>query len=179
MWRFGALHRFYRNQACILNRLFQERPRAVEVLRGFDICTDESGVPLWVLVDTFVKVRRAANQATARLTRRARRPVAAPRATVHAGEDFIHLLTGLRRVDQAVRYLALEEGDRIGHALALGLQAERWASESGRIMQTKLERLLDLTWEWARSAGRGRMADSGRAEYLVREISRPGVLYSR
>lgn len=42
-------------------------------------------------------------------------------ATFHAGEDFYDLADGLRAIFESVRFLGLEAGDRIGHAIALGL----------------------------------------------------------
>lgn len=46
--------------------------------------------------------------------------------TYHAGEDFIHLLSGIRAVYEAVYFLDLDRGDRIGHATALGIDAGLW-----------------------------------------------------
>lgn len=45
--------------------------------------------------------------------------------TVHAGEDFVDLLTGLRQIDEAVSLLQV---DRIGHSVALGLN---WGNGEG------------------------------------------------
>lgn len=46
--------------------------------------------------------------------------------TYHAGEDFRHLLSGMRQVFEAVYYLSLQPGDRIGHATAVGIAPELW-----------------------------------------------------
>lgn len=43
--------------------------------------------------------------------------------TYHVGEDFYDLADGLRAIDEAVRFLHLEHGDRLGHCLALGTDA--------------------------------------------------------
>ena len=61
----------------------------------------------------------------------------------------MHLLTGLRLVDQAIEQLELREGDRIGHGLALGVDAREWARRSSRIAMTRETRLLDLVWQWS------------------------------
>ena len=68
------------------------------------------------------------------------------RITVHAGEDFVHLLTGLRRLDDAIQHLGLEEGDRIGHGIALGLNPVTWFERTRQVVQTREERLFDLVW---------------------------------
>lgn len=41
--------------------------------------------------------------------------------TIHAGEDFIDPITGLREIWEAIEFLKLKNGDRIGHALAAAL----------------------------------------------------------
>lgn len=48
--------------------------------------------------------------------------------TYHAGEDFFHLLDGLRTIYEAVEFLKLGDGDRMGHASAAGVDPKLWAS---------------------------------------------------
>ena len=92
--------------------------------------------------------------------------------TVHAGEDFVDPLTGLRNIWEAVHDLDLRAGDRIGHAIAAALDKkrlrellERRASprgESGveqqtgeksfRILKPRGTHLLDLAWKWQLTA---------------------------
>jgi len=40
--------------------------------------------------------------------------------TYHVGEDFMDIADGLRAVDEAIKFLNLTNGDRLGHALVLG-----------------------------------------------------------
>lgn len=47
-------------------------------------------------------------------------------ATFHAGEDFYDLADGLRAIDEAIHLLQLKASDRIGHALALGIDAVKY-----------------------------------------------------
>ena len=44
--------------------------------------------------------------------------------TYHVGEEFYSIADGLRAIDEALRFLGLRRGDRLGHALALGVQPE-------------------------------------------------------
>lgn len=46
--------------------------------------------------------------------------------TFHAGEDFFDILDGLRTIDELLLYMDYGKGNRIGHALALGLSAEKF-----------------------------------------------------
>lgn len=67
--------------------------------------------------------------------------------TYHVGEDFRHLLSGLRAVDEALRFLNMGAGDRIGHGLALGLDYTKWCLRMGsELAMPKGERLDDLAW---------------------------------
>ena len=46
--------------------------------------------------------------------------------TFHVGEDFLDIVDGLRAVDEAVRFLNLQCGDRIGHGTVLGINVKKW-----------------------------------------------------
>jgi hypothetical protein len=90
---------------------------------------------------------------------------------VHAGEDFVHLLTGLRHVDEAIEQLGLREGDRIGHGVAVGIDPRDWAQRAGRIPMLAEERLFDLVWEWTWHAEYGSDPSRGRGVFLTHEIA--------
>lgn len=68
-------------------------------------------------------------------------------ATYHVGEDFLDIINGLRAIDEAVFFLNLSRGDRIGHALALGINPEiHYRLKGYQISMTKQERLDDIIW---------------------------------
>jgi len=79
---------------------------------------------------------------------------AAPRLglTCHLGEDFDHPLTGLRAVEEGMTILNMQRGDRLGHALVLGLTSNKTYLEArlhkGVLLQPRGERLADLIWSW-------------------------------
>ena len=52
--------------------------------------------------------------------------------TFHAGEDFVHLLSGLRMMVEAVDFLDMEQGDRIGHGTAAGIEPSLWMNRIGK-----------------------------------------------
>ena len=67
--------------------------------------------------------------------------------TYHVGEDFLDIIDGLRAIDEAISFLNMRCGDRLGHALALGIDVDEWyASKSGRILITQLDYLDNLVW---------------------------------
>lgn len=147
-YRFAEYYARQRGLALTAARLFRHFPAAVFAIRGVDVCTDELGVPTWVMAPLLRYVKEAASVAAREAERAAGRPLQRFGTTVHAGEDFVHLLGGLRRIDEAIVRFHLRRGDRLGHALALGTDPEMWAERAGRMSFSREERLFDLAWEW-------------------------------
>lgn len=147
-YRFGGYYVQRRREAAALGGLFLTFPRMLERVRGVDLCTDELGIPLWVVLPLVRYVRAAAGQANMSLRTASRTALPPLRTTVHAGEDFVHLVGGLRRVAESVEFLQMGEGDRIGHGVALGVDVEAWAARSTGLTIPRGERLLDLIWIW-------------------------------
>lgn len=63
--------------------------------------------------------------------------------TFHAGEDFVHLLSGLRMMVEAVEFLDMEQGDRIGHGTAAGIEPSLWMNRIGKTMKMRKGEWLD------------------------------------
>lgn len=61
--------------------------------------------------------------------------------TYHVGEDFEHLVSGIRAVFDAVYFLELRNGDRIGHATAIGICPSLW-------LDTMPEKIFIKRSEW-------------------------------
>ena len=65
--------------------------------------------------------------------------------TYHCGEDFHHLLSGMRAIYEAIEFLELEKGNRIGHATAIGILPEIWLeSMPAKIVLPRSEWFLNL-----------------------------------
>lgn len=65
--------------------------------------------------------------------------------TFHCGEDFRHLITGMRAVYDVIHLLDFTPGNRVGHAVALGISPDIWLdSMPGKVVMTRREWLLDL-----------------------------------
>lgn len=68
-------------------------------------------------------------------------------ATYHAGEDFLDIVDGLRAIDEAVEFLNLTHGDRLGHALALGIDPfDYYELKDSRIILSKQDLLDNIVW---------------------------------
>lgn len=69
------------------------------------------------------------------------------KVTYHVGEEFLDVTDGLRAIDEAIRFLQLDCGDRIGHALALGVDIEKWYRlKNYQVTLTKQDYLDNIAW---------------------------------
>lgn len=72
--------------------------------------------------------------------------------TYHAGEDFYDLVDGIRAIDETVLFFRMGYGCRIGHALALGVDALEYYHSRHRNVIIPRQLLLDnLIWLYYRS----------------------------
>lgn len=137
---------YFRKQARIaasMGEVISSVPSLLWFLRGIDIAADELGAPAWVFVPIFAYLRQISEIASRR--RGAGPPLG---VTAHVGEDFRHLLEGMRRVYEQVHYTLGPAGGRLGHAVALGVDPMLWADSSRSVVMPAEERLWDLVVEW-------------------------------
>lgn len=65
----------------------------------------------------------------------------------HVGEEFLDLVDGLRAIDETIRFLNLSYGDRLGHALALGISPEEYYQSKEYIIIASKQDILDnIVW---------------------------------
>jgi hypothetical protein len=169
-YRYASYYQTQRRSAMSVEWLLRHRPLSLEILRGFDVCTDEVAVPTWVIALLLQRVRTAAEDGAQAFRSWFGWSPPLPRTTVHAGEDFVHLLTGMRLLDEAIEGLGLTAGDRLGHGLSLGMDPWDWASRAGRVPVAREDRLFDLVWESQFYASHGGCSDPSRLGLLHREI---------
>lgn len=115
------------------------------LLRGFDVAGNENQHPIEVFAPTLRWMREHPL-----MVQDPRSLQSAPRRSlsVHAGEDFKHLLSGLRHLDETVKFCAMGNGDRLGHGLALGLSPHDWALRQGTALVRMDHHLDNLVWLW-------------------------------
>ncbi len=152
---FGARHAVWfsrqRRSAVAVASALRDHPELLLVLRGIDVANLEQAQPAWVLRPLFDIVRDASERASRRLAHAVPGWRVPPvRATLHAGEDYLRITEGLRRMHEAIEFGLLRQGDRFGHGLAVGANPE---TERGTtVAQPREERLDDLLWELDRYA---------------------------
>lgn len=111
------------------------------LLRGLDVAGNENTAPIELFAPVLRKIRTECRKSSML-------GAAAPvlYLSIHAGEDFSHVLTGLRRIDETVRFCAMEKGDRLGHALALGIDPFLYAQRQQLAFMPLDEHLDNLVW---------------------------------
>lgn len=106
-------------------------PKVISKLTGIDAASDE----LICRPEVFGPVFRKAKS------------IGMGNVTYHVGEDFYDVVDGLRAIDEAIRFLDLRSGSRLGHALALGTDSETYYTKRHRYIIIPAQILLDnLVW---------------------------------
>lgn len=124
---------------------FRENYREVasEVL-GIDGCSQEIGCRPEVFAQVF---RFLSNHVVDEVLGLEAVNVAQLRMTFHVGEDFLDIVDGLRAVDEAIHFLNLQCGDRIGHGTVLGIDVRKWyLFKKNTIVLTKQDYLDNIVW---------------------------------
>lgn len=142
---------FFMNLAMAIEEMRETIPKLSEYLVGIDAASDENAMEPWMFSPAYEVVRAHCNT----------KPVLKAKAsqvsfekiqnigfTYHVGEDFRHILSGLRHVDEVLEEFGYKPGDRLGHALALGIDIDRWIADNEVVPMPLHEHMENLLWIW-------------------------------
>ena len=91
--------------------------------------------------------------------------------TYHVGEDFLDVVDGLRSVDEAVHFLNLRCGDRIGHGTVLGIDVGKWyLFKENTIVLPQQDYLDNVVWLYHKLAEYGIEGMDVLKEQLLRDF---------
>jgi adenosine deaminase len=113
-----------------------------KAIRGYDVAGNENELPIEIFAPALRVLRSAKHRSISMYSSRFQKPF----LTVHAGEDYSHLVSGLRAIDEAVYFCDYQAGDRIGHGLALGVLPKQWAERQQTAYITVGDHLDNLVW---------------------------------
>lgn len=166
---YSELHSRYKLQLEIFKKLRNpaQYPGIDRYLVGIDVASLENSVPTWVFRDIYENARDAKSEP---FFLSGKRPFQSLGFTFHAGEDFRHLLSGLRRVYEVVHYLKFHAGDRIGHGLALGILADDWCAEHPNVILPRIEALENYLWAYSMLSTYPSEQNTGNLLYLEQRI---------
>lgn len=124
--------------------LFRQRYQK-EAMRvyGIDACSPEIGCRPEVFAQAFRFLRHEQNCLW--LEKEGKIPRLG--ISYHVGEDFLDIVDGLRAIDETMIFLNMEHGDRLGHALALGVSPYDWYQSKGyKLLLPKQDHLDNIVW---------------------------------
>lgn len=124
-------------------------PLLSKYIVGIDAASEENNAEPWIFAPVYAAIRN----------KRITRPLVQNDNmeflrvnnigfTYHVGEEFRHLLSGLRHIDEVVEHYFYKSGDRLGHAIALGTNVEKWILHNDVITIPIMEQLENLLWLW-------------------------------
>lgn len=115
---------------------------------GIDACSSEIGCRPEIFASAF---RFLSSHVCNDSSKGDYEPLPQLRITYHAGEEFLDVADGLRAIDEAIIFFNMNCGDRLGHAIALGIDAEDWYNSKGnRILISKQDYLDNIAWLYGR-----------------------------
>lgn len=132
------------------------------LLRGIDVAGNENHIPIEVFAPAIRVLRSALFPQHYPIEKRLRQPF----ITLHAGEDFSHILSGIRAIDEAVTFCEYRPGDRIGHGLAIGINPYEWAKRQHSCYLPIREHLDNLVWSYQRGLELGHQVSKFQATLL-------------
>ena len=139
--------------AIALAKYFQEHPYERQRVFGIDACSQEIGCRPETFATEFRYLRECSKIKQEKVWYKDEWEQNKELGiTYHVGEDFLDILDGLRAIDEAVIFLEMKKGDRLGHAIALGIDAEQYYNFKRRsIYLTKQDCLDNFVWLLYRS----------------------------
>lgn len=146
---YKGLQQQYFKQVENLKKLRKEYPVLSRYLVGLDAASEENNTPVWVFAPVYEKARDSSEEPLY-VEEYSGRDIYTQslRFTFHAGEDFRHILSGLRRIDEVIEHCKFHAGDRIGHGVVLGINPEEWARKCPMVILPRIEILNNLLWIW-------------------------------
>lgn len=121
----------------------RKEDRLFDNIYGLDACNREIGCRPEVFAPYFRYAREQDTYLEHDLFGERRIPKL--RITYHVGEDFLDVLDGLRAVEEAISFLELRTGDRLGHAMVLGINVRDWYDKKRMRIYMSRQDILDNT----------------------------------
>ena len=122
--------------AYTLHKLLQSNPeKYMKYIKGIDAAANELHASPEVFAPTYRYMSYSYNQLPNNTNNLG--------FTFHAGEDFVHIISGIRMIYEAVNFLDMPKKSRIGHATALGIDPQFWKKKVGNTLKIRKGEWLD------------------------------------
>ncbi|NOU73981.1 hypothetical protein GC098_21700 [Paenibacillus sp. LMG 31458] len=144
---FRSIQKLYGAQMDAIVKLRESVPELSYYLVGVDAASNEKWTEPWVFTHIFRNARNSDKHRTI-YQKAPYLPIQTLGITYHVGEDYRHILTALRHVDEVVEKFNLHAGDRIGHGAVLGVKPQEWILNNPVIVIPRIEYIENLLWLW-------------------------------
>ena len=145
--RNSSVRRRSEIQARQIAKVLSTSPYLRKRIRGIDACSNEVGCRPETFATEFRYLRSGIPCVRSNYFVPDTESTVCLHATYHAGEDYIDIIDGLRAIDEARHFLELRRGDRLGHALALGVDpGSYYKLKNMRLIIPKQDLLDNLIW---------------------------------
>lgn len=134
--------------AIALEELRSEIPFLDRFVVGIDTASVENKVEPWIFAPIYQAIRRQTITKPVLQDGNKFYYINNIGLTFHVGEEFRHILSGLRHIYEVINYMGYKAGDRIGHGIALGTGVEQWVELHETVIIPAEEYLEDLLWVW-------------------------------
>lgn len=157
--RHNAYRKIIRSQAIGIAKALSNSDFLCQRIYGIDACSNEIHCRPEVFANAFRFLREFPAYYYKKI--QFSKQTSHLRVTYHVGEDFLDIADGLRAIDEAVYFLGFRNGDRLGHALALGVSPEiHYAQKNFCIVLPEQDLLDNLAWILYRCPELGVAVDS-------------------
>ena len=169
---YYEMREVYSSFVRILNKALIKNPILAKYIVGLDAASTENATEPWVLAPVFRDSR--IREETRPVEPESRKYVRNIGLTYHVGEDFRHIMSGLRHIDEVIENFGYMPGDRIGHAVALGVNVRELIGINKIVCMPIIEYFDNLIWLWgtAHDVGFDTDYDANNIEYKILNTAR-------
>ena len=125
-------------------------PFISEYIVGIDAASEENAMEPWMFAPAY-NIMHSERNAKAGFNDYDIQNVQSIRFTYHVGEEFRHIISGLRHIDEVIEEFHYQAGDRLGHALAIGIDIDKWIDENEVVPIPAREYMENLLWVWGKN----------------------------
>lgn len=142
---------FIIDTAIAIEKMRRTVPGLDEYLVGIDAASEENAMEPWIFAQAYRMMRSHLYTKPVLQLQNGKEPFRRIQNigfTYHVGEDFRHIVSGFRHIDEVLEEFTYKAGDRLGHVLALGIDVAQWVTDNEVVPITVMERLENLLWMW-------------------------------
>lgn len=150
-----------------LQELLRSVPALSEYVVGLDVASEEIGSEPWVYAPVYRQARNRNTIVPVQLE--SGLTIQDLGFTYHVGEEYHHIVSGLRHIDEVLTHFGYKAGDRLGHGLVLQIDVAGWIHNNEVVSLPVMEHLENLLWLWSLcGADHGALTEN--LPYLEKEI---------